>query len=225
MLHEGQAVLADLELVAVLELGVVDPPPVDEGAVEGALVLDEERPLPLVEEDVAVRRASDPRPRAVRPERLAGAPAARADDQRRPLEALDRHRRELADLLRRERLRRLAAPLPLLEERTAARAVVGGLRVLEPALAAVDVAHELSSRAPTSSRAKPAWRARTRTKRVACGSRPAATRAASSSTSGSRSAGRRRPGRGRSAPRTAAGGRRAPRAGCRSSRAGSVARS
>src|SRR4051795_4208521 len=51
-LHEGQPVLADLELVAVLELLVVDPPAVDEGAVQGSLVLDEEMPVALEEHRV-----------------------------------------------------------------------------------------------------------------------------------------------------------------------------
>ncbi len=42
--EEGQAVLADLELVVVLELRRrLDPPPVDEGAVQAAEVLDRER--------------------------------------------------------------------------------------------------------------------------------------------------------------------------------------
>src|SRR5262249_249496 len=66
-LDEGQAVLAALGRGAVLEHLVGDPPSVDEGAVQRALVLDEETPVVLdehgvvardgdvVEEDVAVR--------------------------------------------------------------------------------------------------------------------------------------------------------------------------
>src|SRR5690348_3339130 len=148
---EGEPVLADLELVAVFELLVVDAPAVDEGAVERALVLDEEVAFTLdehrvvagdgdvVEEDLAVGRAADARPVAARPEALPRPAAARAHDERRPFEALDRVARELADLLGRERLRRLDVRLALLEQRAAARAVVGGFRVLEAALRAVNV--------------------------------------------------------------------------------------
>src|SRR6185437_16493342 len=46
-LHEGQAVLTDLHLVPVLELDAVDAPAVDEGAVQRALVLDEELAVAL----------------------------------------------------------------------------------------------------------------------------------------------------------------------------------
>src|SRR5215208_771638 len=153
-LHEGQAVLADLQLVAVLELGTVDSLAVDERPVERPLVLDEEPALALdehcmvardgdvVEEDVAVGRAADARAPRPGPERLAGAAAARADDERGPLEGLDGALAEIDDLLGRERLRRLGRRrLALLEQRAAARAVVRRLRVLEPALLAVDVRH------------------------------------------------------------------------------------
>src|SRR5829696_1207305 len=100
-LHERQPVLADLELVAVLEFGAVDPAAVDESAVQRPLVLDEEpavaldeqrvvaRHRDIVEEDVAVGGASDAGTAAARPECLAGAAAARADDERGPLEAVD----------------------------------------------------------------------------------------------------------------------------------------
>src|SRR5215217_3795302 len=99
-LHERQPVLPDLELVAVLQLRAVDPTAVDEGAVQRALVLDEESPVALdeqrvvtrhgdvVEEDVAVGRAADAGAAAAGPERLACAAAAGADDERRPLEAV-----------------------------------------------------------------------------------------------------------------------------------------
>src|SRR5215204_7015329 len=48
-LHERQPVLADLQLVAVLELRAVDPAAVDEGAVQRPLVLHEEPPVALDE--------------------------------------------------------------------------------------------------------------------------------------------------------------------------------
>src|SRR5262245_53758874 len=51
-LDEGQPVLADLELVAVRELHLVDPPAVDERAVERALVLDRERAVAVDEHGV-----------------------------------------------------------------------------------------------------------------------------------------------------------------------------
>src|SRR5215213_8395240 len=135
-LHERQPVLADLQLVAVLELRAVDPAAVDEGAVQRPLVLDEEPPIALdeqgvvagdgdvVEEDVAVGRAADTGAARARPERLAGAAAARAHDERRPLEtlALDRLG-QVADLLGRQRLRRLDRRLALLDQGPATRAV------------------------------------------------------------------------------------------------------
>ena len=98
VLEEGEAVLADLELVAVLQAGRgVDPAAVQEGAVEASLVLDEEAVVALdengvlagdsdvVEEDVAVGRAADRRALALRQEVLACTAPARADDQRRIL--------------------------------------------------------------------------------------------------------------------------------------------
>src|SRR5207244_2161123 len=96
----------------------------------------------VVEEDLAVGRAADPRALAARAEALARAPAAGAHDERGPVEPLDRRVRELADLVGREGLRRLRPALSLLEQRPAARAVVRGFRVLEPALAAIHMAHE-----------------------------------------------------------------------------------
>src|SRR5439155_20867245 len=47
----------------------------------------------------------------------------------------------VGDLLRRERLRGLRRGLALLQQRAAAGAVVRGLRILEAALAAVDLGH------------------------------------------------------------------------------------
>src|SRR5829696_9042915 len=142
-LHERQPVLAVLELVAV------DPAAVDERAVQRPLVLDEEpavaldeqrvvaRHRDIVEEDVAVGGASDAGAVAARPECLAGAAAARADDERGPLEAVDGALGEVADVVGRQRLRRLDRRLALLDQSAAARAVVRGLRVLEPAFLAV----------------------------------------------------------------------------------------
>src|SRR5262249_29283594 len=119
------------------------------------LVLDEPAAVPLlehgvlardgdvVEEDAAVGRAADRRLVSLRREGLAGAAAAGADDERRPgdaevAEALE----QLVVLLGGEGLRLLdALGLALVQERAALRAVVRGLRVLEAALRAVDVAH------------------------------------------------------------------------------------
>src|SRR5512142_1373167 len=154
VLEEGQPVLADLDLVAVLELGGLDALAVDEGAVQAAAVLDQPaavtlpqlRVLPrdgdVVEEDPAVRRATDRRAVSLGLEGLPRPAAARADDERRPLHADVAERlEELVALLGAEGLRRLAALRPR-EERAALRAIVGGLRVLEAALRAVDVAHQ-----------------------------------------------------------------------------------
>src|SRR5262249_25996642 len=131
----------------------LDSPAVDEGAVEASQVLDQElvavlredgvltRDGHVVEEDVVVRRAADGRPLSLRNEMLAGAAAARADDQSR---AVARDLVECAvlvrDLLGRGRRRRLAPRLVDNEERAALRAVVRRLRVLEAALRAVDEA-------------------------------------------------------------------------------------
>src|SRR5581483_7022823 len=51
-LQEGQPVLADLELVAVVELCGLDAFPVHERAVQAALVLDEPAALPLPQDGV-----------------------------------------------------------------------------------------------------------------------------------------------------------------------------
>src|SRR5581483_9667609 len=67
--EEDQAVLADLELVAGVEIGLLDPVPVQERAVQAAEILDREaaraagddrvpaRHGDVVEKDVAVRRS------------------------------------------------------------------------------------------------------------------------------------------------------------------------
>src|SRR5581483_465834 len=195
---------SDLHLVAVAELGAVDALPVHEGAVQAAAVLDHPPAVlvrqhgvlagdgDVVEEDATVRRPADRRPVALRREGLAGAAAAGADDERRPgvaaaLELLE----HLVAVLGAERLR-LLPRLGRVQERTALRAVVRGLRVLEAAGGAVDVAHRAAVTRPT---ARPCPR-------------------------GSRSATRRPPGRARSGPPSSGGARRAPRGGCRSSRGG-----
>ena len=95
----------------------------------------------VVEEDLAVGRAADARALAGRLEALPRPAAACADDERRALDPEVVVVLGVADLLRRERLGRLDGRLALREQRAAARAVVGGLRVLEAALGAVDDAH------------------------------------------------------------------------------------
>ena len=178
---------------------LLDPLAVHEGAVQAALVLDREAAVLAMStawrrETVTSSRKmsqSGERPIVVRSpcgwKCLARAAAARADDERRPVDAeLRRELGLLADLLGGERLRRLAAASALREQRAAARAVVRRLRVLEAALRAVDVRIESVRRA-----APPCRR-------------------------GSRSAGRRRPARARSPRPSSAAARRAPRGGCRS---------
>src|SRR5262249_53620503 len=173
----GQAVFADLQLVAVRKLRRLHPLAVDEAAVEAALVLDEVVPVALaqdrvlprhrhvVEEDAAVGRAPDGR-LALESEHLSRAAAARPDDERGALDAevLERLGRLLA-LLRRERLRRLGPALLPDEQGAAARAVVRGFRILEPALLAVDVTQaggaafevRISVRCSTSTWSRTLW--------------------------------------------------------------------
>src|SRR5919204_2712821 len=129
------------------------------------------------------------------------AAAAAADDERRPLdpEILERIAHAELRLFRGERLRRLRA-LVLDEQRAATRAVVRGLRILKPALLAVDVSH-FCNPVPGFSLA---WAHLQSVRRP--------------STSGSPSAGRRRAGRARCGLRSSAAARRARRAGCRSCR-------
>src|SRR5581483_1067775 len=150
--EERQPVLADLELVPVGELGRLDPAAVDEGAVEAAEILDEPAAVALdedgvparhrdvVEEDRAVRRAADRRALALRSERLPRAAAARTDDERGAFEAQLLELGELVALVGAEALRLLRG-LGSVQEGTALRAVVGGLRILEAALGTVDVCH------------------------------------------------------------------------------------
>ena len=152
--QEGQPVLADLHLVAVLE---------PRGSIRVRFTKVplrlpwssiEKRPSSLDEHGVARETVTSSRKMSQSGERpidgalarrhevLARAAAARADDERRPLDA-DRPARRRASLAapRAESvMRRVARLLALDEQRAAARAVVGGLRVLEPALRAVDVA-------------------------------------------------------------------------------------
>src|SRR5207248_4793446 len=151
--------LADLDLVAVAQVGRLDAAAVHEGAVEAPLVLDEPASVALdelgvlardgdvVEEHRAVGRAADRRALTLRHERLAGAAAAGADDERRALHPDVAERLEhLRALLGAEGLRLFGA-LRRMQERTALRAVVRGLRVLEAALGAVDVAHAVGGAA------------------------------------------------------------------------------
>src|SRR5262249_16744687 len=98
----------------------------------------------VVEEDVAVGRTSDRRPVAAERERLSGAAPSRADDEGRPLDALDPGRRLLGDLVGRVGQRLLRVAALVLEHGPAAGAEVRGLRVLEAAFGAVDVAHSTS---------------------------------------------------------------------------------
>src|SRR5262249_28434551 len=84
----GQPVLADLELVPVLEPSRFDPAPVQERPVQAAAVLDEEpalaanddrvaaRDSDVVEEHVAVRRPPDRRLLILEQEMLPRAPSA-----------------------------------------------------------------------------------------------------------------------------------------------------
>src|SRR4051812_18767992 len=101
--HEPQRVTADRDLVAVLERAPLDPPAVDEDAVERAVVeharavglVDDERVAPgdrrVVEAHVGGQRAADPRPLALhRNDLVAG--AVRED------EVLARDRQALARL-------------------------------------------------------------------------------------------------------------------------------
>src|SRR5919198_2196410 len=160
-LEEAQLVLADLELVPVLEPPRLNPAAVQEGAVQAPLVLDVEHVVPtqehrvlardrnVVQEDVALRRAADRGALALRREVLARPPAPRAHDERRALgaEIFERERGVLVALLGRVAHRRLGARLVLHEQRSALGAVVRGLRVLEAALGTVDVRH-YARRAP-----------------------------------------------------------------------------
>ena len=119
----GELVLADLQLVAVLEAVRLDPAAVHVGPVERAEVVDVEavaaphqqrvvaRHGHVVEEDVGVGAPADRPALAREGERLADAPAARADDERGALvgHLVEVDRTELAglvDLVGRGRARR-----------------------------------------------------------------------------------------------------------------------
>src|SRR3954452_2190969 len=90
----GELVLADLQLVAVLEAVRVDPTAVHVGSVERSRVVQVPRvgsahqhrvvarDGDVVEEDLRLRRAPDRQPLAGERELLADAAAARADDER-----------------------------------------------------------------------------------------------------------------------------------------------
>src|SRR3954468_7176516 len=92
--EECQLVLAHLQLVPVLQLVGLDPLAVHVGAVERAEVVDVDPVAPpheqrvvardghVVEEDLGLGAAPDPRLVARHEERLAGATAAGPDDQR-----------------------------------------------------------------------------------------------------------------------------------------------
>src|SRR5204863_1026129 len=98
-LEEGQPVLADLQLVAVVQLARLDAPAVEERPVQAALVFDEEGAVPLshdgvaardgdvVQEDVAVGRAADESLLALDVKRLTGAATARPHHESRPRDA------------------------------------------------------------------------------------------------------------------------------------------
>src|SRR4051812_32462607 len=95
-LQIAQLVLADLDLVTVIEAVRLDPAAVHVGSVEGSQVVDVEAVLPphdqsvvsrdghVVEEHRRVGSAADAHPVRVDREALPGAPAAGADDERGP---------------------------------------------------------------------------------------------------------------------------------------------
>src|SRR5688500_11703554 len=94
-LQVTELVLADLDLVPVVELVRLDPPAVDVGAVERSQIVDVEAVLTLdkqrvvardghvVEEHLRVGAAADAHPVGVDREALTRAAAAGADDERR----------------------------------------------------------------------------------------------------------------------------------------------
>src|SRR3989442_9647674 len=150
-----QLVLADLKLVAVLELVRLDAPAVDIGAVQGAEVVDVKAVAPpdeqrvvsrdrhVVEEDVGVRAPADRHPLSLDPETFAGPSAARADHERSalggdPLEINGLQLAGLADLIGDRGL----VFLPLLRGQVgpALLAEVGSLAIYEAALGAVQSA-------------------------------------------------------------------------------------
>src|SRR5215213_1781475 len=146
----GELVLADLQLVAVLEPVRLDPAAVDVGPVEGPEVVDVEavatgheqrvvtRNGHIVEEDLGLLAASDRHALAGHVEGLARAAAAGSDHQRGALvrDLLEVDRLEVPRLVHLVDLggvARLLARLRLAEERAALLTVVGALGVDEAA--------------------------------------------------------------------------------------------
>src|SRR6476661_4149573 len=128
-LQVAEFVLADLDLVAVLEAVRLDSPPVDVGAVQGAKVVDVETVAPahdqrvvagdgdVVEEHGGIRSPTDAHAVAVDREALARSAATGADHERSTgLVVLALHAAEVGPAL---------------------LAVVGPLRIDEPALRAM----------------------------------------------------------------------------------------
>src|SRR5215210_2422822 len=153
-LQVAQLVLADLDLVPVLEAVGLDPAPVDVGAVERPEVVDVEAVAPadkervvsrhrdVIEEDAGVRAAPDADPVLADREALPRPPPAGADDQRRAglLDHLvDVDRLHLAGLVDPVGHRRGIVPaFGPAQVGAALLAVVRALRVDEPALGTVD---------------------------------------------------------------------------------------
>src|ERR671918_894520 len=152
-LQVAELVLADLDLVRVLELVRLDAPPVDVRAVQRPEVVDVEAVLAphdqrviaghgdVVEEHLGVRTAPDADPVALDREALARAAAAGANDERSAglLDHLvDVNRLVFAGLVDLVGHRgRLLLALSPCEVGTALLTVVGALGVDEPALRAV----------------------------------------------------------------------------------------
>src|SRR6478735_3877146 len=150
----GELVLADLQLIAVVELVRLDSPPVDVGPVQRAGIIQEPltgashqhrviaRDGHVVEEDLGVGGAADRQPLALERERLTDPAAAGTDHEcaSRGRDVADVHRLQLAGVLvdHVRRGRRVVARLfTHADVRAAALAVVGPLRDDEPALRAV----------------------------------------------------------------------------------------
>src|SRR4051794_1087241 len=169
VLDECEAVLADLQLVAVAQPRVLHAFAVDIGAVQAALVDDVHTVVALlqdgvlardgdvVQEDVALRRAPDAR--AAGPDRklIARAPAAEPDHERR---ALDDGVHDLAVRprlgRRREADRRLSLG-QLDQARSAPRAEPRGLAVMVTALRAVHLARRSYDASSSRSGGGPLW--------------------------------------------------------------------
>ena len=149
--EEHEPVLADLHLVAVFEPAFSMRRPVEERPVQAALVLDRERLV--VARDTACARetvtssrkivAVGERPIVVRSRSSGKCSPARPPPERTTSAGLpSRARREVRLLLERVRAERhRLVHRPPRQQRAAAGAVVGRLRVLEAALGAVDVTH------------------------------------------------------------------------------------